>query len=363
MVVVVETALMTGGWAAPIVACLPAVALIWRRTVPLLTPTAVLLLLVFAWSSERMDSVDTVSQVLVWVLGAAAAGAYATGPGAVLGLGYWFVVSAVWMAIWGEDLADLSIELVVVTAPWVAGVVVRMRRQQAEGADLRAATAVERAARAVADERARIARELHDVVAHAVGIMVVQAGAASQLLDQDLARARQSLEAVQETGRVAVDELARMLELLRTDAETASPLPSLSRLSGLISDVREAGTAVTLRCEGDLAELPTALDASAYRILQEALTNVVKHAPGATADVHLLRRADHLQIRVDNTRVTGTPAQGGTGNGLLGIGERAAVFGGHLEHGPSAEGGYRLSVWLPLEVRAPSEAEPYGGSV
>ena len=111
------------------------------------------------------------------------------------------------------------------------------------------------------------------------------------------------------------------------------------------------------------AELPTALDASAYRILQEALTNVVKHAPGATADVHLLRRADHLRIRVDNTGVTGTPDQGGTGHGLLGIGERAAVFGGHLEHGPSAEGGYRLNVWLPLEVRAPSEAAFHGGPV
>ena len=203
VVIAVETASLGGGWTASIIACLPAVALIWRRTLPLLTPTAVLLLILFAWSSERTESVDTVSQVLVWVLGAFAAGAYATWRRAVIGLACWIAVSTVWMALWGEDLADLAFELVLVTAPWVAGVAVRIRRQQAAEADRRAAAATERAATAVADERARIARELHDVVAHAVGMMVVQAGAASQLLDQDPVRARQSL------GRGSADRPAR----------------------------------------------------------------------------------------------------------------------------------------------------------
>jgi signal transduction histidine kinase len=362
VVIAVETASLGGGWTASIIACLPAAALIWRRSLPLLTPIAVLLLILFAWSSGRAEAVDTVSQVLAWVLGAFAAGAYATGRRAVIGLACWFAVSAVWMAVWGEDLADFAFELVLVTAPWVAGVAVRSRRQQAEGSDRRAAAATERAATAVADERARIARELHDVVAHAVGMMVVQAGAASQLLEQDPARARQCLDAVQQSGRLAVDELARMLGLLRMEDETTSPLPSLSRLSGLISDLRGAGTVVAVQSDGNLDDLPAALDATAYRILQEALTNVVKHAPGTTAQVRLLRTADHLEVEVCNAQVAGPSLQGGTGHGLLGIRERAAVFGGHVENGCTADGVYRLNVWLPLEVGSHSEASDRGRS-
>jgi len=362
VVIAVETASLGGGWTGSIVACLPAVALIWRRTLPLLTPTAVLVLFLFAWRSERTDVVDTVSQVLVWMLGAFAAGAYGTTRRALIGLASWVAVSTVWLALWGEDLADLAFELVLVTTPWVAGVAVRIRSEQAAGADRRAAAAADRAARAVADERARIARELHDVVAHAVGMMVVQAGAASQLLDRDPVRARQSLDAVQQTGRLAVDELARMLGLLRSQDETTSPLPSLSRLTELISDLRRAGTSVALRSDGDLDDLPAALDVTAYRILQEALTNVVKHAPGTTAHVRVQRSADHLELEVCNAQVAGGPVQGGTGHGLLGIRERTAVFGGHLDHGPTADGIYRLHVWLPLDAGSQSEAAHPGGS-
>jgi len=361
--IAVETASLGGGWTAPLIACLPAVALVWRRSLPLLTPTALLLLTLFAWSTDQPDTVDTVSQVLVWVVASFAAGAYATRRAAVVGLAYWMVVSAVWMVVWGDDLADLAFELVLVTAPWVAGVAVRMKREQAEGADRRAESAAAHAATAVADERARIARELHDVVAHAVGMMVVQAGAASQLLDQDPVRARRSLEAVQQTGRLAVDELARMLGLLRAQDESASPLPSLSRLSDLVSDIRGAGVEVSLRSDGDFDDLPAALDATAYRILQEALTNVVKHAPGATAHVRLLRCADHLEVEVRNAAVSGDPRQGGTGHGLLGIGERTAVFGGRLESGPTTDGGYRLNVWLPVDIGSNSGTSELEGSL
>ncbi len=356
VVIVVETASLGGGWMASVVACLPAVALVWRRTLPWLTPTAVLLLMLFAWSFDRPETVETVSQVLVWVVAAFAAGAYATRRAAVAGLALWFGVSTVWMVLWGDDLADLAFELVLVTAPWVAGVALRRKREQAEGADRRADSAAAQAATAIADERARIARELHDVVAHAVGMMVVQAGAASQLLDQDPARARRALEAVQQTGRLAVDELARMLGLLRMQDETTSPLPSLSRVSELISDIRETGIDVSLDSDGDLGGLPAALDATAYRILQEALTNVVKHAPGATAQVRLLRCPDHIEIEVGNARASDPLQQGGTGHGLLGIGERVAVFGGRLRHGPTADGGYRLHVWLPINAAAQMRA-------
>ena len=125
----------------------------------------------------------------------------------------------------------------------------------------------------------------------------------------------------------------------------------------------EAGTAVALQSDGDLDDLPAALDATAYRILQEALTNVVKHAPGTTAQVRLLRSADHLEIEVCNAQVAGAAVQGGTGHGLLGIRERAAVFGGHLENGSTADGVYRLNVWLPLDAGSHSEASRLGVTV
>jgi signal transduction histidine kinase len=352
----VETALLGAGWAGSVIACLPAVALIWRRTWPLLTPTAVLLLILFARTIDRPDTVETVSQVLAWVVGAFAAGAYATRRTAMAGLAYWIGVAVVWVVVWGDDVADLAFELVLIVPPWVAGVAVRRKREQADTADQRAQSAAARAATAIADERARIARELHDVVAHAVGMMVVQAGAASQLLDQDPARARQALDAVQQTGRLAVDELARMLGLLRMQDDATSPLPSLSRVSELVADIRRAGIDVSLQSDGDLGDLPPALDATAYRILQEALTNVVKHAPGAAARVRLLRRPDHLEIDVDNEEPSDTTQQGGTGHGLLGIGERAAVFGGHVRSGPTPDGGYGLHVWLPINAAARSGA-------
>jgi signal transduction histidine kinase len=119
---------------------------------------------------------------------------------------------------------------------------------------------------------------------------------------------------------------------------------------------------VAVQSDGNLDDLPAALDATAYRILQEALTNVVKHAPGTTAQVRLLRTADHLEVEVCNAQVAGPSLQGGTGHGLLGIRERAAVFGGHVEHGCTADGVYRLNVWLPLEVGSHSEASDRGRS-
>jgi signal transduction histidine kinase len=349
MAVVVETVAMGAGWGATFAAAVPALALAWRRLAPMLTPAAVLVLFIFAWYVGQPELVESISQVLVWVLGAFAAGAYLSGRTAVAGWAAWVVVAVVWMAAWGEDLADLSFELVLVTAPWVAGVAFRRRLEQADEADERATMAAADASRVIADERARIARELHDVVAHAVGIMVVQAGAASELLERDPVRARRSLDAVQETGRLAVDELARMLGLLRMEeGTTRSPLPSLAQLSGLLHQTRASGTPVSVEYDGDVSGLPPALDATAYRILQEGLTNVVKHAPGGAARVRLARCHDHLDIEVRNDRGTGPVAVVGTGHGLLGIGERSAVFGGDMRSGPTSGGGFELLVRLPV---------------
>jgi signal transduction histidine kinase len=349
MALVVETVAVGGGWAGTLVAAVPAVALAWRRSLPLLVPLAELALLLLAWRLDRPELVETISQVLVWVLGAFAAGAYLSGRAAVGGWASWVLVSVLWMSAWGEDLADLSFELVLVTAPWVAGVALRRKRDQVEGAEDRAASVAAQAARAVADERARIARELHDVVAHAVGIMVVQAGAASELLERDPVRARRSLDTVQQTGRLAVDELARMLGLLRMEeGASRSPLPSLARLSELLEEARASGTPVTVEYDGDVDGLPSALDATAYRILQEGLTNVAKHAPGATAHVRLSHHSGQLEIDVSNDPATSRATLPGTGHGLLGIGERSVVFGGEVHSGPTDAGGFQLVVRLPV---------------
>ncbi|MGH2970288.1 MAG: sensor histidine kinase, partial [Solirubrobacteraceae bacterium] len=225
----------------------------------------------------------------------------------------------------------------------------RARRLAAEG-ELNTRLAVER-------ERARIARELHDSIAHSVSVMVLQAGAAEQVVMDAPERARTSLSAIQEVGREAVVELRRLLALLRSDDDTAplAPLPGVAGLDTLLAHVRDAGLPVELSVEGTPEPLPTAIDLSAYRIVQEALTNTLKHAGPAHAQV-TLRYGDHaLELEVlddgDGDGAPGPRAAGGFG--LAGMRERATLYGGVLEAGPRHEGGYALRARLPLE-RAPS---------
>ena len=194
--------------------------------------------------------------------------------------------------------------------------------------------------------------KLHDVVAHAVGIMVVQAAAAEQVMQDDPDRAREALEAVQETGRAAVVELSRMLCLLRSDdTDSVAPLPSLIGLDALSSTVRSAGLRVDLDVLGDLDDLPPALDLSVYRVVQEGLTNAVKHAPGTHVRVRLERSSSTVQIEVSDTGPSSGPVDatsGGTGLGLIGLRERVSIFGGQLDAGPRAGGGFSVTASLPL---------------
>ena len=225
----------------------------------------------------------------------------------------------------------------------------RARRLAAEG-ELNARLAVER-------ERARIARELHDSIAHSVSVMVLQAGAAEQVVMDEPERARASLSAIQDVGRDAVVELRRLLMLLRSDDDTAplAPHPGVAGLDTLLAHVRDAGLPVELSVEGTPEPLPTAIDLSAYRIVQEALTNTLKHAGPAHAQV-TLRYGDHaLELEVlDDGNGGGAPdPQAARGFGLAGMRERATLYGGVMEAGPRHEGGYALRARLPLE-RTPS---------
>jgi signal transduction histidine kinase len=214
---------------------------------------------------------------------------------------------------------------------------------------------------AVAEERARIARELHDVVAHSVSVMVVQAGAARRLVDGDPAKARQALTSIESTGRQALAEMRRLLGVLRRDGDdrigeaagNLAPQPSLADLDTLVSGAEEAGLEVELQVEGAPRPLAAGIDLSAYRIVQEALTNCIKHAGAAKATVRLCYGREDLELQVlDNGRgVVGWRDSGreNGGHGLIGMRERVAVFGGSLDVGPRPGGGFRVDARLPLE--------------
>jgi signal transduction histidine kinase len=238
-------------------------------------------------------------------------------------------------------------------AAWLLGAYLRTSRLYVAALEERTARAEqareERARAAVAEERARIARELHDEVAHAVTVMVVQAEAAEEILASDPERAREPLRRVQGIGREALAELRQLVGILRQQEAAAerAPQPGIADLDTLLVRVREAGLPVELRVEGEPMRLPAALDLCTYRIVQEALTNSLKHAGPAQATVALTYGERFLELEVsDDGR--GLAASNGAGHGLAGMRERVALFGGALESGPRAGGGYRIHARLPV---------------
>ena len=206
------------------------------------------------------------------------------------------------------------------------------------------------ARRAVLDERVRIARELHDVVAHHVSLMGVQAGAARRVLPRDPARAEEMLNAIEATSREAVTELHRLLGFLRREGDDGlAPQPSLQHLEALLAQMQEAGLPVALNLEGTARPLPPGVDLSAYRIVQEALTNTLRHAGPAQAVVTLRygARALDIDVRDDGAAPANDALPGG--NGMLGMRERAALLGGWVQAGPEPGVGFRVQAHLPLK--------------
>jgi signal transduction histidine kinase len=209
----------------------------------------------------------------------------------------------------------------------------------------------EEARRAVAQEQARIARELHDVISHNVSVMVVQAAAGADVFDAQPARARTALDSIEATGREALAELRRLLGVIRTDDadESRAPQPGLEGLEGLLEHVRAAGLPVELTVEGRRAPLPPGLDLAAYRIVQEALTNTLKHAAASKAGVTVRYGASELEVDVlDDGRGRAANGTAGGGHGLVGMRERVALYGGRVRAGPRSEGGFLVSARFPL---------------
>ena len=211
--------------------------------------------------------------------------------------------------------------------------------------------------RAVAEEQARIARELHDVMAHSVSVMVVQAAAAEDVFDTAPGRAREALRSIGSTGRQALSEVRRVLDVVRSsDGDELMPQPGLPRVEELIREVRAAGLPVVLRVDGARPDLPAGVDLSAYRIVQEGLTNTLKHGREVTrATVTLRYRPDDLCVEVGDDGAassTGGGAEAPTGHGLIGMRERVAMYGGDLFAGPRAGGGFEVRARFPLEPEA-----------
>ena len=235
---------------------------------------------------------------------------------------------------------------------WLAGVLVRARRQAVSLAE-RSAALQRQAEQATAAERARIARELHDIVAHHLSVIVLQAGGARASGKP----AGASLEKIENSARQALAETRRLLGVLRDPDEESglAPQPGISDLDALAASVRTAGLPVNLAVDGDLAALPAAMNVSVYRIVQEALTNVLKHAGSARADVTIGRVADTVTVEVtdDGTGQPG-PLPPVRGHGLAGMGERAALFGGDLAAGPRPGGGFAVRARLPLGNGTPA---------
>jgi signal transduction histidine kinase len=238
---------------------------------------------------------------------------------------------------------------------WAAGFALRERAEEAEAAETRAIHAErdrETAARiAVAEERARIARELHDVVAHAVSVMVLQVGAVRHRLPDSLAEDRDALKDVERAGRTALGEMRRLLAAMRRDGEEVefAPQPGLDGLDSLLEEVGRAGLPVELHVDGEPVPLPRGVDLSAYRIVQEGLTNALKHGRASTADVTVRYGHEELQIEVRDDGV-GSATTDGLGHGLVGVRERVKIYGGEMSAGAPTEGGFVLSTRLPLGV-------------
>jgi signal transduction histidine kinase len=339
-----------GAWLpSAVLAGLAYAALAWRRRHPL----AVGVFMLSVWLASDLTGADVqpLQTPLIAVLFIAyAMGAYTDGRSARIAP---FVIVVGMVAI-SASFAEVFTDYVFPTAfallAWLAGRGVRTRTRLTEElheAAVRAQEAhEEEAARAAADERRRIAREMHDVVAHSVSVMVVQAGGARRILARDPARAVEAATTIEETGRAALAEMRRLLGVLHHSDERA-PQPTLRELEALVERTRAAGLPLELTVEGEPRSLPPGKDLAAYRVVQEALTNAIKHAGAAPTAVTVRWTPAHLELEILDR---GAPAVNGTGggHGLVGMEERVRLYEGELRTGRRAGGGFEVVARLPL---------------
>jgi signal transduction histidine kinase len=276
--------------------------------------------------------------------------AYAPRRDSLLGLAAVEVVLLASATIGSDDpqLDTLAGNLLVVAAAWVLGDGARRRREDSVSEQQRLAR------QAVADERLRIARELHDVVAHSMSVIAVQAGTGRLVIDDDPDHARRALTSIEETSKEALAEMRRLLGVLRADTPDAAalaPVPTLEDLDRLVAHAVEGGTPVDVQVDGDRRTAPAGIELAAYRVVQEALTNVRRHAPGARARVRVSFEPEQLVVEVENRLADGDAGARGGGHGLLGMRERVSVYGGAFDAGPRPDGTFRVSARIPYRIK------------
>jgi signal transduction histidine kinase len=343
----------------PLLIALP---LLWRRSRPLLV-TALVMGGIAAQAVASGHTPEGFQLILIWVIVPYSVAAYGNRASAVAGLALVLAAFTVY-AVENDDImsgraGDLwagAFFLILAVGAWLAGIAVRGRRESAVHA-ARARALEEEAERATTEERSRMARELHDIVSHNLSVVVLQAaGARAQGDGDDSGQA--TLEKIERSGREALVEMRRLLGVLRedtSDGAALSPRPGVDQLAGLADSLRDAGMAVELEVDSDCTGLPPAIDLSAYRIVQEALTNTLKHAgPRAHARVSVRRESDALSIEVvdDGGSQAETASENGAGHGLLGMRERVALLNGELRAGARPAGGFEVIARLPLGAAA-----------
>ena len=293
------------------------------------------------------DNNDPMGVIVIVLVALYSAGAHTRGRALAVATALVLVTTAVAMYQDGESInvSGFLFFAFFVGAPFFAGVVIRIRRER-EGLLVRERD--ERARAAVLEERTRVARELHDVVAHAISVIVLQARGARRSLASEPETARGALDAIEQTASQALAEMRRLLEMLRADDESLglAPQPSLAHVETLAGQVAEAGLPVEVEVEGEPRELPPGVDLAAFRIVQEALTNALKHAGPARARVLVRYGAEDVELEIADDGAGSANGDAG-GHGLAGMRERVSLYGGRLEAGPDTGGGFLVRARLP----------------
>jgi signal transduction histidine kinase len=337
-------------WANALLVLVMALPLAWRRRAPLVVLAIVMGGL--AVQSIAFGGSETGSLLLMSVVAVYSAAAHSSRP---------LVAAAVgWAGAIVHDVFDPEIDRVTEAIysslafgfVFLFGLAMRVRQSRTAAVEARARTLEaehERARAGAAAERRRIANELHDIVAHSLGMMVLQAGAAEQVLETSPEKAREALRSIRLTGQEAVDEMARLLGLIRDERSPGlSPQPRLADVDTLVHTARATGLEVELSVEGEPHALPAAVELSAFRVVQEGITNALKHSGAERAQVAIRYREQELEVEVADDG-TGSPDGYGGGYGLAGLRERVAVFGGRLEAGRAGDAGWTLRAVLPVD--------------
>jgi signal transduction histidine kinase len=339
--------LRSGDWPQPYVASAALVAfsalcLMWRRRRPLLAYAGTMGTLTVI--AVALGHTEAGSSIIIGFIATYTVAAYGDNLAYAIAVGLIFAVSSSVGQAPGEAVWDAAFSVVALALPFVAGLTVRALHRRTATLETEQTVA---AANAAEEERRRIARELHDIISHGLGLVVLQAGVADQVLDRDPDRARQALAQIRQTGQEAIGELSTLVGLIRENPPTsADPQPTLADIERLVESTRAAGLDVQLQTLGPPRSLPAAVELNAYRVVQEGLTNALKHAGRAKVNVLLHYLPSDLEIEiVDDGH--GAQRGGGGGYGLPGLRERVAVFSGSFEAGRQPEGGWRISASFP----------------